>query len=55
MKQDKAIDEIRAVRRAISAEMGHDSKRIIAHYRQMEARYGKRMRRLAGKREPATV
>ena len=32
MKPDPAIDEIREVRRKISAEFGHDPRRLMAHY-----------------------
>jgi hypothetical protein len=37
MKPDPAIDKIREVRRKISAEFGHDPRRLMAHYREMEA------------------
>jgi hypothetical protein len=36
MKPDPAIDEIRDVRRKISAEFGHDPRQLMAHYREME-------------------
>ena len=36
MKPDPAIDEIRAVRREISAEFGHDPRRLMAHYVEYE-------------------
>jgi hypothetical protein len=32
MKPGPAVDEIRAVRRRISAEFCHDSRRFMAHY-----------------------
>jgi len=44
MQSDPAIDEIREVRREISAEFGHDPRRLLAHYVELE----KEMRR-AGK------
>jgi hypothetical protein len=36
MKADPAIDEIREVRRKISAEFGHDPRRLMAHYVEYE-------------------
>ena len=36
MKPDPAIDEIREVRRKISAEFGHDARRLMAHYVEYE-------------------
>ena len=41
MQPDPAIDEIREVRRKISAEFGHDPRRLMAHYVELE----KEMRR----------
>jgi hypothetical protein len=41
MKPDPAIDEIRETRRKISAEFGHDPRRLMAHY----AEYEKQLRR----------
>jgi hypothetical protein len=43
MKPDPAIEEIRAVRREISAEHGHDTHRLIEHYRELEKKYADRM------------
>ncbi len=36
MEPDPAIDEIREVRRKISAEFGHDPRRLMQHYKEME-------------------
>jgi hypothetical protein len=36
MKPDPAIDEIYEVRRKISAEFGHDPRRLMAHYAEYE-------------------
>jgi hypothetical protein len=36
MKPDPAIDEIRETRRKISAEFGHDPRRLMAHYAEFE-------------------
>jgi hypothetical protein len=41
MNPDPAIDEIREVRRKISAEFGHDPRRLMAHY----AEYEKQLKR----------
>ena len=41
MQPDPAIDEIREVRRKISAEFGHDPRRLMAHY----AEYEKQLKR----------
>lgn len=41
MQPDPAIDEIRAIRREISAEFGHDPRRFMQHYVELE----KEMRR----------
>ena len=38
MNPDPLIDEIRAVRRRISAEFGHDPRRLVAHYMEMDRR-----------------
>ena len=45
MKPDPAIEEIRAVRHKISAEHGHDTRRLVKHYQEMEKRYADRMLR----------
>ncbi|MBI3880733.1 MAG: hypothetical protein HY301_11830 [Verrucomicrobia bacterium] len=36
MQPDPAIDEVREVRRKISAEFGHDPRRLMAHYAEFE-------------------
>jgi hypothetical protein len=36
MKDDPVIESIRQVRRKISQEHGHNSERLIMHYREME-------------------
>ncbi len=43
MRPDPAIEEIRAVRRQISAEHGHDTHRLVEHYRELEKKYADRM------------
>ena len=36
MNSDPLIDEIHDIRRKISAEVGHDPRRLVAHYIEME-------------------
>ena len=36
MEADPLIEEIREVRRKISAEFGHDPRRLVEHYRELE-------------------
>jgi len=43
MKPQDPIEEIREVRRKISAEHGHDMKRLVKHYQEMEKDYQDRM------------
>jgi len=43
MRQDRAIEEIRAVRRKISAQYGHDTKALLKHYKELEAKYKNRI------------
>ena len=43
MKSDKAIEEVRAVRRQISAEYGHDTKALLDHYKGLEKHYQDRI------------
>lgn len=38
MEPDPAIDDIREVRRQISAEFGHDPRRLMAHYVEFQER-----------------
>jgi hypothetical protein len=50
MTHDKAIEEIRAVRKQISAAYGHDVKAFLEHYRILETQYKEKLieRRDAG-------
>lgn len=41
MKDDPVIDEIRRVRHQISAECGHDSKRLVQHYMELDKKLRK--------------
>ena len=43
MMPDPPIDEVRAVRHLISAEHGHDTRRLLDHYRQLEGLYNNRV------------
>ena len=43
MRKDPGIERIRKVRHQISAEHGHDPKKLLLHYRQMEKKYKHRI------------
>lgn len=40
---DPPIDEIREIRKKISAQFGHDAKALIEHYRQLQEQYKDRL------------
>jgi hypothetical protein len=42
-KPDAGLEAIRKVRHEISAEMGHDPKRLLEYYRRLEAEYAERL------------
>jgi hypothetical protein len=42
-KTDTGLEEIRRVRHEISAEIGHDPKRLLEYYRKLEAEYADRL------------
>ena len=42
-KKDPPIDEIRAARHRISAEHGHDPRRLVEYYRKLQERYKDRL------------
>ena len=42
-KEDPGIAWIRKVRHEISAEHGHDTKRLLEHYRELEKKYADRI------------
>ena len=39
MGSDPAIEEIRAVRREISADFGHDTRALVRHYQELQKRH----------------
>ncbi|HEV7644589.1 MAG TPA: hypothetical protein VGO50_11645 [Pyrinomonadaceae bacterium] len=43
MKSDKAIEEIRKVRKEISAEFDNDPKKLIEHYIELQDQYKERL------------
>lgn len=56
MKQTKAdpvIDEIRQVRHEISERFGHDPKRLVAHYMELQKQYEGRMIKTSKEVAPA--
>jgi hypothetical protein len=52
MNSDPVIDEVRAVRRKISASYGHDVRKMIADHMKQQERYADRLIRLAPARKP---
>lgn len=42
-EKDLGIDWLREVRHKISAEFGHDTKRLLEHYRELEKKYADRI------------
>jgi len=52
MNSDPVIDEVRAVRRKISASYGHDVRKMIADHMKRQERYADRLIRLAPARKP---
>jgi len=56
IKDDPAIEQIREVRHRISAEFGHDTNRLIDHYRELEKKYADRLvKPTVRKPDPAEV
>jgi hypothetical protein len=61
MNSDPVIDEVRAVRRKISASCGHDVRKMIADHMKQQERYAARLVRLAparrssARRKPAVA
>ncbi len=43
MKLDPVVKRVRAARHRISAEHGHDTRRLIRHYKELEKEYADRM------------
>lgn len=41
-EKDSAIDRVREVRHKISAQFGHDTKRLIEHYIEKQKKYADR-------------
>ncbi len=41
--KDKAIEEIRKVRREISKQSNHDIKRLVKHYQELEKKHKDRL------------
>ena len=42
-KTDPVIDEVREVRHNISARFGHDPKRLVAYYMELQEQYRARL------------
>ena len=43
MKNDEPIDEVRELRRRISARFGHDPARLVAYYVKLQEQYRDRL------------
>lgn len=52
MNSDPVIDEVRAVRRKISAAYDHDVRKMIADHMKRQEHYADRLIRLAPRRKP---
>ncbi|HZZ28384.1 MAG TPA: hypothetical protein VFE46_10320 [Pirellulales bacterium] len=57
MKDDPVIDEIREVRRRISAQFDHDPARLVAYYQQLQEQHRDRLMKTdpTSDRPPAIV
>ena len=42
-QDDPPIEEIRDIRRRISATFGHDAHRLVAHYVELQKKYANRL------------
>ncbi len=49
---DPPIDEIRAVRHEISARFGHDPRKLVEHYMQLQRRHADRLISVGEGRDP---
>ena len=52
MNSDPVIDEVRSVRRKISASYGHDVRKMIADHMEQQQRYAARLV-MPGRRQPS--
>jgi hypothetical protein len=53
MNRDESLEEIWAVRRAISRQFGHDPKTQVAHYRRKQKQLEAKLYRREAHLEPA--
>jgi hypothetical protein len=53
MKEDEAIEQIREVRHQISEECGHDPRKMVEYYKELQKQHEERLFR-AGKAEEVT-
>lgn len=53
--KDSALDRIREVRHKISAQFGHDTRRLIDHYIEMQKKYADRFEKPLRESKPAEV
>ncbi|MCI0743105.1 MAG: hypothetical protein L0Y72_29100 [Gemmataceae bacterium] len=53
MKDDPAIQAVRDARRRISESVGHDPRKLVAHYRELQKRHRDRL--LAQPEKPPAI
>jgi hypothetical protein len=53
--KDSALDHVRDVRHKISAQFGHDTRRLIDHYIEMQKKYAHRFEKPVRESKPAEV
>jgi hypothetical protein len=51
MRSDKAIEEIRRIRKEISAEFDNDPKKLVEHYIELQDQYKERLVKKKSKKE----
>ena len=54
-EKDVAIDRVREVRHRISAQFGHDTKRLIDHYIELQKKYADRLEPVTKRDESTTI
>jgi hypothetical protein len=53
--KDSALDRVSEVRHKISAQFGHDTRRLIDHYIEMQKKYADRLEKPAQESKPAEI
>jgi len=55
IEKDIAIERVREVRHRISAQFGHDTKRMIDHYIELQKKYADRLEPVTKRDDNATA